>query len=104
MDSVVVPVSGGGMLSGICIAVKAIKPDIKIYAAEPLNADDCAKSFAAGRRIPLQGHFLPFLLLDLATNYRVRMTYPISLKSSSTLPRQHELHSLVDFVNLQSSA
>ncbi|XP_074635468.1 serine racemase-like isoform X2 [Acropora palmata] len=55
LDSVVVPVSGGGMLSGICIAVKAIKPDIKIYAAEPLNADDCAKSFAAGRRIPLQG-------------------------------------------------
>ena len=48
-----VPVGGGGMLSGICIAAKAIKPDIKIYAAEPLNADDCARSFVAKERIPL---------------------------------------------------
>ena len=55
MDAVVVPVSGGGMLSGICIAAKALKPDIKIYAAEPLNADDCAKSFAAKKRTPLPG-------------------------------------------------
>lgn len=54
LDAVVVPVSGGGMLSGICIAVKALKPHIKIYAAEPLNADDCAKSFVARKRIPLQ--------------------------------------------------
>ena len=48
-----VPVGGGGMISGICIAAKAIKPDIKIYAAEPLNADDCARSFVAKERIPL---------------------------------------------------
>ena len=43
------------MLSGVCIAAKGIKPSIKIYAAEPLNADDCAKSFAAGEWIPLPG-------------------------------------------------
>ena len=55
LDAVVVPVSGGGMLSGICVAAKALKPDIKIYGAEPLNADDCAKSFAARERIPLPG-------------------------------------------------
>ena len=55
LDAIVVPVSGGGMLSGICIAAKALKPDIKIYAAEPLNADDCAKSFVAKKRIPLPG-------------------------------------------------
>ena len=52
MDAIVVPVGGGGMLSGICIAAKALKPDIKIYAAEPLDADDCARSFAAKERIP----------------------------------------------------
>ena len=57
MDAVVVPVSGGGMLSGICIPAKALKPDIKIYAAEPLNADDCAKSFAAKKRTPLPGDY-----------------------------------------------
>ena len=55
LDAIVVPVGGGGMLSGICIAAKGIKPSIRIFAAEPLNADDCAKSFAAGKRIPLPG-------------------------------------------------
>ena len=48
------------MLSGICIAAKSLKPDIKIYAAEPLNADDCAKSFAAKERIPLPGKSFNF--------------------------------------------
>ncbi|XP_077996058.1 serine racemase-like [Glandiceps talaboti] len=55
LDAIVAPISGGGLVAGICIAAKHIKPNIKIYAAEPLNADDCAKSFAAGERIPLPG-------------------------------------------------
>ncbi|XP_077995995.1 serine racemase-like [Glandiceps talaboti] len=55
LDAIVASVSGGGMVAGICVAAKHIKPNIKIYAAEPLNADDCAKSFAAGKRIPLPG-------------------------------------------------
>ncbi|CAB4044958.1 serine racemase-like isoform X2, partial [Paramuricea clavata] len=53
VEALVVPVGGGGLLSGVCIAVKNMKPDVKIFAAEPLNADDCAKSFAAKNRIPL---------------------------------------------------
>ncbi|XP_053562189.1 serine racemase isoform X2 [Bombina bombina] len=44
VEAVVIPVGGGGMLAGIAIAVKAIKPEVKIYAAEPLNADDCYQS------------------------------------------------------------
>lgn len=52
LEAIVVPVSGGGMLSGVCIAAKGINPDIHVFAAEPINADDCAKSFAAKRRIP----------------------------------------------------
>jgi threonine dehydratase len=55
LDALIVPVGGGGLLSGICIAAKGLNPNIKIYAAEPLNADDCAQSFAAKERIPLNG-------------------------------------------------
>lgn len=51
LDALVVPVGGGGMLSGICIAAKGINANIKIFAAEPLNADDCARSFAAKTKI-----------------------------------------------------
>lgn len=50
-----VPVGGGGLLSGVCVAVKTTRPGVKIFAAEPLNADDCAKSFGAKKRIPLPG-------------------------------------------------
>ena len=50
-----VPVGGGSLLSGVCVAVKNTKPDVKVFAAEPLNVDDCAKSFAANKRIVLSG-------------------------------------------------
>jgi serine racemase len=35
LECIIVPVSGGGMISGISIAAKGMKPDIKIIAAEP---------------------------------------------------------------------
>ncbi|XP_058973239.2 serine racemase-like isoform X2 [Pocillopora verrucosa] len=75
LDAIIVPVGGGGMLSGIAIAVKALKPDIKIYAAEPANADDCAKSFAANERIPLQGP--PSTIADGLRTSVGHVTWPI---------------------------
>ncbi|CAH2219963.1 serine racemase [Pelobates cultripes] len=52
VQAVVVPVGGGGMLAGIAVAVKAIKPKVKIFAAEPLNADDCYRSKMNGTLTP----------------------------------------------------
>ena len=52
LDVFLVPVSGGGMLSGTCIVAKGVNSHIKVFAAEPVNADECAKSFAAKRRMP----------------------------------------------------
>ena len=41
LDAILVPVSGGGMLAGICVAAKAIKPNIKskliIYTASKVK-------------------------------------------------------------------
>lgn len=48
LDTVVAPIGGGGMISGTCLTLSNIAPHIKIYAAEPLNADDAARSFKAG--------------------------------------------------------
>jgi len=48
LDSVIAPIGGGGMVSGICLTLSSIAPEIKIYAAEPLNADDAARSLRAG--------------------------------------------------------
>ena len=35
LDAVVVPVSGGGMISGIVTVIKALRPDVIVIAAEP---------------------------------------------------------------------
>lgn len=51
LDIVVAPIGGGGMISGTCLTLSNIAPNIKIYAAEPVNADDAARSFKAGHII-----------------------------------------------------
>ncbi|WZN61830.1 serine/threonine dehydratase [Chloropicon roscoffensis] len=51
LDAIVVPISGGGMISGIALAAKSLNPKIKIIAAEPRGVNDAAdahKSKAAG--------------------------------------------------------
>jgi threonine dehydratase len=49
VDCVVVPVGGGGLLSGILIAVKSLRPQVEVIAAEPAWADDAARSLKSGR-------------------------------------------------------
>lgn len=51
LDAVIAPIGGGGMISGTCLTVSNLAPSVKIYAAEPLNADDAARSFRAGHII-----------------------------------------------------
>jgi threonine dehydratase len=51
LDAVIAPIGGGGMISGTCLTLSSAAPDVRIYAAEPLNADDAARSFRAGHII-----------------------------------------------------
>ena len=51
LDAVVAPVGGGGMVSGTCLSLSNLAPKIKIYAAEPKQADDAYRSFKAGHII-----------------------------------------------------
>ena len=50
-DQVAVPVGGGGLLSGVAIAVKATCPDADVFAAEPVGFDSMGRSLAAGERV-----------------------------------------------------
>jgi threonine dehydratase len=47
-DAVLAPVGGGGLLSGSAITVTHMAPAAKIYGAEPLLADDAARSLCTG--------------------------------------------------------
>ena len=51
MDAVIAPIGGGGMVSGTCLTLSNLAPHIEIYAAEPDQADDAARSFRAGHII-----------------------------------------------------
>lgn len=51
LDAVIAPIGGGGMVSGTCLTLSNIAPQVKIYAAEPEQADDAYRSFKAGRII-----------------------------------------------------
>ncbi len=51
LDAVIAPIGGGGMISGTCLTMSNLAPDVKIYAAEPEQADDAYRSFKAGHII-----------------------------------------------------
>ena len=51
LDAVIAPIGGGGMISGTCLTLSTIAPNVKIYAAEPEQADDAYRSFKAGHII-----------------------------------------------------
>ncbi|HYO01131.1 MAG TPA: threonine/serine dehydratase [Mycobacterium sp.] len=49
--NVIVPVSGGGLASGIGTAIKALAPQVTVIGAEPELAADTAEGLAAGHRV-----------------------------------------------------
>jgi threonine dehydratase len=54
VETVLVPVGGGGMLSGISTAIKLSKPSVNVIGVEPELAADAQASFRAGRIIQLE--------------------------------------------------
>jgi threo-3-hydroxy-L-aspartate ammonia-lyase len=51
VDTVVVPISGGGLISGIAVAVRALNPRARIIGAEPELAADARDSLRSGTRV-----------------------------------------------------
>ena len=45
VDAVIVPVGGGGLISGVAFAIKSLKPDVKVYGVQAEGADAIAQSF-----------------------------------------------------------
>jgi threonine dehydratase len=55
VDAIIAPLGGGGLLSGISAAIRALKPDTRVYAAEPDTAAPLSASLAAGRPVYFEG-------------------------------------------------
>lgn len=54
VGSVVVPVGGGGLISGVARAIKARQPDARVIGIEPEGASVVSQSLAAGHPVPLE--------------------------------------------------
>ncbi len=52
LEVIVVPVGGGGLLSGVAVAIKSLRPEVEVVAAEPEGADDAFRSFGLGELQP----------------------------------------------------
>jgi threonine dehydratase len=55
VDAVVAPMGGGGLLAGIGTVMRALRPDARVYAAEPENAAPLSVSLEAGRAMRFPG-------------------------------------------------
>jgi len=51
-DSVLIPVGGGGLLSGSALSIQHLSPDTRLIGCEPDGADDACQSLKKGRIIP----------------------------------------------------
>jgi hypothetical protein len=49
VDAVIAPIGGGGLLAGVGAALRELRPEAKIYAAEPETAAPLARSLRAGQ-------------------------------------------------------
>ena len=61
VDAIVAPLGGGGLLSGIAAAVSAIRPETRVFAAEPETAAPLSASLAAGRAVFFEGWTASFV-------------------------------------------
>jgi threonine dehydratase len=51
VDAIVCPVGGGGLLAGLCVAVKALKPRVKVIAVEAVATGNLSAALAAGKSV-----------------------------------------------------
>ncbi len=53
VDAVIVPVGGGGLISGVASAIKQLKPSVKVYGVQAENASAMVRSRAEGAPVTL---------------------------------------------------
>lgn len=75
VETIVVPIGGGGLISGIAMAVKSMRPDVKIIGVEPEGANIMKRSLEAGK--PLRAEKIETIADGLAAPYAGELTYQL---------------------------
>jgi threonine dehydratase len=74
LGAVVTPIGGGGLLSGVALAGRGLRPGLRVFGAEPAGADDAFRSKQAGRFIPQTG---PNTIADGLLTSMGELTWPV---------------------------
>ncbi|THD82533.1 MAG: threonine/serine dehydratase [Phenylobacterium sp.] len=80
LDSVTVPLSGGGLISGVATAVKALSPRTAVIGVEPAAFDDTLQSLQKGERVTIKPTGRS-LCDALESPFPGEITFPIMLKT-----------------------
>ena len=88
-DQVVVPVGGGGLISGIAAAIRALCPGTRVIGAEPELAADARDSFRSGRQVTW-----------LARDTQRTIADALRVEQVGALPLQHLLSQVDDIVTV----
>jgi threonine dehydratase len=54
LDALVVPVGGGGLLSGCCVVARALAPKLRLFGVEPRAAPGATRALEAGRPVAIE--------------------------------------------------
>ncbi len=98
LDALVVPIGGGGLISGSAIAAHAIRPGIRIFGVEPEHGNDTLLSLRAGERVAIP---LPETIADgLRAGKPGALTFPIVQKhvEDIMLVSDPEIHEAMNFL------
>jgi threonine dehydratase len=100
LDALITPVGGGGLLSGCATIARALYPSIRIFGAEPEQANDTFLSMIAGSRVAIP---VPDTIADgLRSQKPGELTFPIvqQLAERIILVTDDELRAAVKFLLL----
>jgi threonine dehydratase len=98
LDAIITPVGGGGLLAGCATAAKSVNPGIRVFGAEPEDANDTHLSMRAGERVTIPA---PSTIADGLRAVRPgALTFPIVRSSAEdvVLVSEEEIRAAMRFL------
>jgi threonine dehydratase len=101
LDALIAPVGGGGLLAGCATIAKELRPQVRVFGAEPEAANDTYLSFQAGKRIEIPAQNT--IADGLRSPAPGKLTFPVIRRhvEGIVLVTEEEIRATVKFVLLR---
>jgi threonine dehydratase len=88
LDAVIVPVGGGGLISGVAAAVKSVNPNCKVYGVQASGANSMCRSFKAGK--PQDAEYIDTFADGIAVRTPGELTFELCRNYVDDIVTVHE--------------